>query len=91
MLYDSIATWNIVTSMESCFPAMLVLWMGRELCRGMYGNARRMEPSTPNLGEKLGNHFGGKFVDEMWDLISTGIFLISLLVAEIRIYPDDSI
>ncbi|GBM40753.1 hypothetical protein AVEN_162209-1 [Araneus ventricosus] len=37
-----------------------------------------MEPSTADLG------------DEMWDLKSTGIFLLSLLGAEIRIYTDNS-
>ncbi|GBO09909.1 hypothetical protein AVEN_1636-1 [Araneus ventricosus] len=31
-----------------------------------------------------------KFGEEMWDLKSTRIFLRSLLGAEIRIYPDDS-
>ncbi|GBO04681.1 hypothetical protein AVEN_23503-1, partial [Araneus ventricosus] len=49
-----------------------------------------MEPLTPDLGEKLGDHFGDKFGDfgnEMWDLKSTGIFLISLLGFDIRIYP----
>ncbi|GBM96571.1 hypothetical protein AVEN_103130-1 [Araneus ventricosus] len=53
--------------MECRFPAMLVLWLGREFYRVMYGNAGRMEPSTTKLG------------DEMWDLKNTGIFLISLL------------
>ncbi|GBO26812.1 hypothetical protein AVEN_142857-1 [Araneus ventricosus] len=38
--------------MESCFPAMLVLWLGREFYRGMYGNAGRVEPST--LATKCG-------------------------------------
>ncbi|GBL92677.1 hypothetical protein AVEN_119077-1 [Araneus ventricosus] len=58
---------NIVTNMGSRFPAMLVAWLGRQFYRGMYGNSGVMEPSTPDLG------------DEMWDLKSTGIFLISLL------------
>ncbi|GBM61943.1 hypothetical protein AVEN_272807-1 [Araneus ventricosus] len=61
--------------MECRFLAMLVLWLGRELYRGMYGNAGRMESSTPDLGDYLVDKFG----DEMWNLKSTGIFLISLL------------
>ncbi|GBM02716.1 hypothetical protein AVEN_40794-1 [Araneus ventricosus] len=75
--------------MESRFPAMLVLWLGTEFYRDMYGNAGRMEPSSPNLGDKLEDRFDD-FGDEMWDLKSTGVFLISLLRAEIRAYPDDS-
>ncbi|GBM30006.1 hypothetical protein AVEN_165581-1 [Araneus ventricosus] len=50
--------------------------------RSMYGNAGGMELSTPDLGDELG--------DEMWDLKNAGIFSISLLGVEIRIYPDDS-
>ncbi|GBM62852.1 hypothetical protein AVEN_35156-1 [Araneus ventricosus] len=71
----------IVTNIESRFPATLVLWLGTQFYRSLYGNAGRMEPLTPDLSSKLG--------DEMWDLKSSGIFLISLLGAEIRIYPDD--
>ncbi|GBM68929.1 hypothetical protein AVEN_207182-1 [Araneus ventricosus] len=40
-----------------------------------------MEPSTPDPGA----HFG----DEMWDLKSTGISLISLLGARIQMIPCD--
>ncbi|GBN27158.1 hypothetical protein AVEN_217089-1 [Araneus ventricosus] len=79
--------------MESRFPSMLVLWFGRQFYRGMYGNSGGKEPSTPDLGDKLDDHFGdkfGDFGDEMWDPKSTGIFLISLLGPEIWIYPDDS-
>ncbi|GBN28874.1 hypothetical protein AVEN_120161-1 [Araneus ventricosus] len=68
--------------MESRFPAMLVLWLGREFYRGKYGNGA----IDPDFGEKLGYPFGDTFDDfgdEMWDLKSTGIFLISLLRAEI--------
>ncbi|GBN06500.1 hypothetical protein AVEN_170204-1 [Araneus ventricosus] len=73
--------------MESRFPTMLVLV--REFYRGMYGNAGEMEPSTHDLGEHFGDKFGD-FGDELWDLKNTGIFLIFLLEAEIRIYTDDS-
>ncbi|GBN26684.1 hypothetical protein AVEN_160196-1, partial [Araneus ventricosus] len=38
---------------------MLALWLGREFYMGMYGNAREMEPSSPELGD---------FGREMWDL-----------------------
>ncbi|GBM29509.1 hypothetical protein AVEN_212239-1 [Araneus ventricosus] len=64
----------IVTNMESHFPAMIVLCLGREFYKGMYGNSGGMEPSTLDLGDKFGD-----FGDEMWDLKSTGIFLKSLL------------
>ncbi|GBL98123.1 hypothetical protein AVEN_47861-1 [Araneus ventricosus] len=77
---------HFVTNMECRFPAMLVLWLGKEFYRGMHGNAGGMEPSIPYIDDKLEDHFG----DEMWVLKSTGIFLISLLEAEIQIYPDDS-
>ncbi|GBN32307.1 hypothetical protein AVEN_262733-1 [Araneus ventricosus] len=76
----------IVTNVKCRFPAMSVLWLGREFCRGMLGNAGEIERSTPDLGDKLSDHFD----DEMWDLKSAQIFLISLLRAEIRIYRDDS-
>ncbi|GBO23933.1 hypothetical protein AVEN_22319-1 [Araneus ventricosus] len=69
---------NSVTSMECRFPAMLVLWLGREFYRGMYGNARRMQPSSSDLGDK------------MQDLKNSRIFLISLLRAEIRTSPGDA-
>ncbi|GBO29395.1 hypothetical protein AVEN_235028-1 [Araneus ventricosus] len=78
--------FNIVTNMESRFAAMLVLWLGREFYRVKYGMTGSGQAWTPDLGEKPGDHFD----DEMWDLKSTGIFLISLLGAKIRIYPDDS-
>ncbi|GBM72842.1 hypothetical protein AVEN_17891-1 [Araneus ventricosus] len=45
---------SIITNMESRFPAMLVVWLGREFYRRMYGNARGMESSTHDLGD----HFG---------------------------------
>ncbi|GBN58953.1 hypothetical protein AVEN_240750-1 [Araneus ventricosus] len=51
----------IVTNMESRFPAMFVLWLGREFYRGMYRNIGRMEALTHHLGDKHGDHFG----DEM--------------------------
>ncbi|GBM67508.1 hypothetical protein AVEN_204529-1 [Araneus ventricosus] len=68
--------------MESRFPAKLVLWLGRDFYSGMYGNAREMESWTPEHG----NHFDD-FGYEMWDLKSTGIFLILLLGAYILINP----
>ncbi|GBN21503.1 hypothetical protein AVEN_159702-1 [Araneus ventricosus] len=59
--------------MESRFPAVLVLWLGTEFCRGMHGNSEGMEPSAPDPGD---------FGDDMWDLKSTGIFLVSLLTLQ---------
>ncbi|GBM56708.1 hypothetical protein AVEN_224756-1 [Araneus ventricosus] len=66
---------GFVTNMDSSFPAMLVLRLGKEFYRGIYGNVRRMESSTSDLGDKPGDRLG----NEMWDLKSTGIFLISPL------------
>ncbi|GBN99689.1 hypothetical protein AVEN_224649-1 [Araneus ventricosus] len=75
---ECLVTHYIVTNMESRFPAMLVLWLGREFHRGKYGMTGSSQAWTFDPG------------DEMWDLKNAGIFSISLLEAEIRIYPDDS-
>ncbi|GBM89413.1 hypothetical protein AVEN_187178-1 [Araneus ventricosus] len=37
---------------------MLILWLRREFYRDMYGNTGGIEPLTPDLGDKLGDHFG---------------------------------
>ncbi|GBN10171.1 hypothetical protein AVEN_253399-1 [Araneus ventricosus] len=52
-----------VTNIESRFKAMLVLWLGRELYRNMYGNAGEMEPSTPTLATlvKMIANVGGQW------------------------------
>ncbi|GBN61879.1 hypothetical protein AVEN_93159-1 [Araneus ventricosus] len=67
--------------------AMLVLRLGRQFYRDMYGNTgewqHRSRPWRPFWRP-------GDFGDEMWDLKSTGNFLISALGDEIRIYPDNS-
>ncbi|GBN57753.1 hypothetical protein AVEN_81005-1 [Araneus ventricosus] len=76
--------------MESRFPTMLVSWLRRKIYRGMYGNAGEMEPLTPDLGKNLTTILTTWRVWRLNDLKTTGIFLISLLGAEIRIYPDDS-
>ncbi|GBM34946.1 hypothetical protein AVEN_80807-1 [Araneus ventricosus] len=69
--------------MESRFPAMLVLWFGREFYRGKYEMTDSSHVWTPDLGDKLGGHLGD-FGDEIWDLKDAGIFSISLLAEEIR-------
>ncbi|GBN33426.1 hypothetical protein AVEN_59618-1 [Araneus ventricosus] len=69
---------NTFTNMECRFPAMLVSCLGREFYRSMYRNSGGMKPLTPDVGDK------------MCDLKNSRIFLISLLGAEIRISPDDS-
>ncbi|GBN16093.1 hypothetical protein AVEN_176083-1 [Araneus ventricosus] len=76
---------HIVKNMESSFPAMLVLWWGREFYRGKYGMTGSSQAWTPDLGDKFGD-----FGDEMWDLKGAGIFSISLLGEEIRLNVLDN-
>ncbi|GBN57919.1 hypothetical protein AVEN_49239-1 [Araneus ventricosus] len=38
--------------MECCFPAMIILWLGREFCRGKYGMIGSGQDWTPDLGDK---------------------------------------
>ncbi|GBM01922.1 hypothetical protein AVEN_269535-1 [Araneus ventricosus] len=64
---------NIVTNMESRFPAMLVLWLGREFYRGKYGMTGSIQARTPDLGDHLGDKVGD-FGDEIGDLKGAGIF-----------------
>ncbi|GBN00214.1 hypothetical protein AVEN_213305-1 [Araneus ventricosus] len=47
---------NIVKNMESRIPAMIVLWFRREFYR--VWDFRGMEPSIPDIDNKLGYHFG---------------------------------
>ncbi|GBM77707.1 hypothetical protein AVEN_80310-1 [Araneus ventricosus] len=76
--------------MENRFPAMLVLWLGREFYRGKYGITGSSQAWTPELVDKLGEKCGD-FGDEIWDLKGAGIFLISVLGKEICLnVPDDS-
>ncbi|GBL90074.1 hypothetical protein AVEN_135440-1 [Araneus ventricosus] len=73
--------------MESRFPAMCVLWLGREFHRGKYEMTDSSHIWTPDLGDKFGD-----FGDEIWDLKGAGIFSISLLAEEIRLNVlEDSI
>ncbi|GBN55747.1 hypothetical protein AVEN_26654-1 [Araneus ventricosus] len=72
--------FNIITNMGSRFPAMLVLWLGREFYRSKYEMTDSSHVWIPDLGDKLGD-----FGDEIWDLKGAGIFSISLLVGEIRL------
>ncbi|GBM68314.1 hypothetical protein AVEN_24174-1 [Araneus ventricosus] len=65
---------NIVTNMESRFPAMLVLWLERVFYRGKYEVTDSSQAWTPDLGDNLG--------DEIWDLKGAGIFSIFLLREE---------
>ncbi|GBL97586.1 hypothetical protein AVEN_49105-1 [Araneus ventricosus] len=87
-------TWadkHIITNMESCFPAKLVMWLGREFYRGKYGVTGSSQAWILDLGDKLRDPLGKKFGDEIWDLKGAGIFSIPLLGEEIRLYIlDDS-
>ncbi|GBL93347.1 hypothetical protein AVEN_219473-1 [Araneus ventricosus] len=67
----------IVTNMESRFPAVRVLWLGREFYRGKYEMTDSSHVWTPDIGDKFG--------DEIWDLKGAGIFSTSLLAEEIRL------
>ncbi|GBO28867.1 hypothetical protein AVEN_197096-1 [Araneus ventricosus] len=83
-------SFDIVTNMESRFPAMSVLWLGREFYRDKYGMTVSNHVWSPDLRDKLGDKFGD-FGDEIWDLKGAGIFSISLLGEEIRLNVlDDS-
>ncbi|GBO33513.1 hypothetical protein AVEN_31712-1 [Araneus ventricosus] len=57
--------------MESRFPAMLVLWLGRKFYRGKNGMTGSSQAWTPDLCVKLGD-----FGHEIWDLTGAGIFSI---------------
>ncbi|GBM68995.1 hypothetical protein AVEN_183250-1 [Araneus ventricosus] len=52
--YSSEISWynDSVTNMENRFPAMLVLWLGREFYRGKYEMTGGSEAWTPDLGDK---------------------------------------
>ncbi|GBN64688.1 hypothetical protein AVEN_80079-1 [Araneus ventricosus] len=41
--------------MESLFPAMRVLWLGREFYKGKYEMTDSSHVWTPDLGDKLGD------------------------------------
>ncbi|GBN96505.1 hypothetical protein AVEN_64507-1 [Araneus ventricosus] len=60
-------------------PNNVSLTVGKGILQGYVWECRRN-----------GSDLVDKLADEMWDLKSTGIFLISPLGTEIRIYPDDS-
>ncbi|GBO22771.1 hypothetical protein AVEN_247914-1, partial [Araneus ventricosus] len=76
-------SFQIVTNMESRFPAILILWMGREFYRGKNGMTGSSQAWTSGLGDKFG--------DEIWDLKGAGISSISLLGEEMRLNElDDS-
>ncbi|GBN45787.1 hypothetical protein AVEN_220005-1, partial [Araneus ventricosus] len=47
-----------VTNMESRFPAMLVLWLGRELYKVKHGVTGSGCSGILDLGGELGDHFG---------------------------------
>ncbi|GBM81789.1 hypothetical protein AVEN_151769-1 [Araneus ventricosus] len=65
--------------MESRFPAMRVLWLGREFYRGNYGMASSSHVWLPGLGDHLLD-----FGDEIWDINGAGIFSIFLFGEKIR-------
>ncbi|GBN89916.1 hypothetical protein AVEN_261497-1 [Araneus ventricosus] len=70
--------------MESRFPAMAVLWLGREYYKGKYEMTDSSPVWFPDLGDKLGDHLGDKFGNEIRDLKGAGIFSIFLLAEKIR-------
>ncbi|GBM45427.1 hypothetical protein AVEN_56270-1 [Araneus ventricosus] len=74
--------------MESRFPAMSALWLGREFYRGKYEMTDSSHVWTPDLGDKLSDPLGDKFGDlgdEIWDLKGAGIFSIFPLGEKIRL------
>ncbi|GBM44322.1 hypothetical protein AVEN_232114-1 [Araneus ventricosus] len=62
-----------VTNMESRFPGMLVLWLGREFYRGKYGIIGSSQTCTPDFGDK-------SMIPE-----NATLFSISLLGKKIRL------
>ncbi|GBO10716.1 hypothetical protein AVEN_32885-1 [Araneus ventricosus] len=66
-------------------PSNVSLMVGKRVLQGYVWKVRGNGAIDPDLGDKFAD-FGG----EVWDLKSTGIFLISLLGTEIHMYPDDS-
>ncbi|GBM57818.1 hypothetical protein AVEN_22072-1 [Araneus ventricosus] len=82
----SVLSIYIITNMESLFPAMRVLWLGRGFYRDKYEMTDNSHVWTPDLGDKFRD-----FGDEIWDLKGAGIASISLLAEEIRLNVlDDS-
>ncbi|GBN75869.1 hypothetical protein AVEN_77893-1 [Araneus ventricosus] len=71
---------NTVTNMESRFPAMLVLWLGREFYRGKYGMTVSSQTWTPDLGDHFGNLGDKLMIPE-----NATSFSISLLGKKIRL------
>ncbi|GBM89605.1 hypothetical protein AVEN_211906-1 [Araneus ventricosus] len=79
-------------NMESLFPAMLVLFLGREFHRGKCEMTGSIQVWTPDLGDKLSGHFGDKFGDlEDNSKIPENaiLFSISLLGEELRLNVRD--
>ncbi|GBN20148.1 hypothetical protein AVEN_111143-1 [Araneus ventricosus] len=77
--------------MESRFPAILVLWLGRVFYRRKYGMTGSSHVWIPDLEDKLGDRLGDKFGDEIWDIKGAAVFSISLLEEEIILNVlDDS-
>ncbi|GBO40976.1 hypothetical protein AVEN_116339-1 [Araneus ventricosus] len=73
--------------MESRFPAILFLWLGRDFYRGGYGMTGSSHAWTPDLGYKHGYHFGDKFGnlgDKSMIPENATLFSISLLGKKIR-------
>ncbi|GBN16203.1 hypothetical protein AVEN_260874-1 [Araneus ventricosus] len=76
-----IVTLNIiVTNMESRFPAMLALWLGREFDNVMHGVTGSGYSGIPDFGDKLGDLGDKSMISE-----NTTLFSISLLVKGIRL------
>ncbi|GBM27173.1 hypothetical protein AVEN_108497-1 [Araneus ventricosus] len=65
---------NIITNMESCFPAMLILWLGREFYRGKYGMTGSSQAWSLDLGDKSGDLGDKSMIPE-----NATLFSISLL------------
>ncbi|GBM44919.1 hypothetical protein AVEN_94521-1 [Araneus ventricosus] len=79
---------NIVTNMENRFPAMLVLWLGREFYSGKYGMTAMPGLLTLATILAIGDKFGD-LGDKSKIPEHTIIFSISLLGEEIRLNVGD--
>ncbi|GBN95389.1 hypothetical protein AVEN_241687-1 [Araneus ventricosus] len=63
----------IVPNMESRFPAMFVLWLGREFYKVKHGVTYFGRPGIPDLGDHFGNIGDKETIPEIAILFSVSL------------------